>query len=211
MGDVVKKLALSLICVLALAAGAAADPTPDSAADAKRLYQEGNTHFNLGEYDKAAENFKEAYRLSKKPLLLYNVAQAYRLGHEPDKALTFYKNFLNSMPDAENRAEVEQYIKDLEALVASQDATAKKPPTGTVAPDEHVKIPPPDKAVTGPSGPSGPSVPEERHDQGRPIYKKWWFWAGIGAVAVGATVAVVAASGGGKSAPTGSLGTTPIF
>src|SRR5262245_8481114 len=39
----------------------------------------------------------------------------------------------------------------------------------------------------------------------RPIYKKWWFWTGVGVVAVGGTAAIYA-SGGGSSPPTTDLG-----
>jgi len=209
-----KRIILACVLLWALPARAedpAPAPAPDPIAEAKRLYQEGNTHYALGEYAAAADKFKEAFRLSKKPLLLYNVGQAYRLGNEPTKALTFYKSYLNAAPDAANRAEVERYIGELTALIASQEAASSKPPTSTVPPDgDKVKIPPPDR-VPEPS-PSPAAVPEEPRGGSRPIYKKWWFWAGVGAVAVGATVAVVMASGGGGNGePDSTLGTTPIF
>jgi hypothetical protein len=40
-----------------------------------------------------------------------------------------------------------------------------------------------------------PPPPITAHD--RPIYKKWWFWAATGVVAVGATALVIGASGSG--------------
>jgi tetratricopeptide (TPR) repeat protein len=36
----------------------------------------------------------------------------------------------------------------------------------------------------------------------KPIYKKWWFWTGVGIVAVGGTAAIYASSGG--SSPPGT-------
>jgi len=39
----------------------------------------------------------------------------------------------------------------------------------------------------------------------KPIYKKWWFWTGVGVVAVGGTAAIYA-SGGGRSPPGTDLG-----
>ncbi|HEY5923090.1 MAG TPA: tetratricopeptide repeat protein [Kofleriaceae bacterium] len=36
----------------------------------------------------------------------------------------------------------------------------------------------------------------------KPVYKKWWFWTGIGVVAVGGTAAIYASSGG--SSPPGT-------
>ena len=41
--------------------------------------------------------------------------------------------------------------------------------------------------------------------QDTPIYKKWWFWTGIGVAAVGGTAAIYA-SGGGSSPPSTDLG-----
>lgn len=41
----------------------------------------------------------------------------------------------------------------------------------------------------------------------RPVYKKWWFWTGVGAVVVGGSVGIYAAtSGGGSMAPMTDLG-----
>jgi hypothetical protein len=42
-----------------------------------------------------------------------------------------------------------------------------------------------------------------------PIFGKWWFWAGLGAVAVGTTVAVVLWPASSQDPLTGSLGTSP--
>ena len=36
-------------------------PTPRSAQEAKERYQKGMTHYNLGEFDAAIEEFKAAY------------------------------------------------------------------------------------------------------------------------------------------------------
>jgi len=41
--------------------------------------------------------------------------------------------------------------------------------------------------------------------QDKPIYKKWWFWTGLGVAAVGGTAAIYA-SGGGSSPPSTDLG-----
>ena len=47
-------------------------------------YTEGETQYNLGNFDKAADAFKQGFAAetveSKKAAYLYNVAQAYRQG-----------------------------------------------------------------------------------------------------------------------------------
>ena len=48
-------------------------------------------------------------------------------------------------------------------------------------------------------------IKKKKAEEGKPVYKKWWFWTGIGAAAVGGTVAIYAASGG-SSPPSTDLG-----
>ena len=107
-------------------------------------YKEGETQYNLGNFDKAAEAFKQGFALetdeSKKPAYLYNVAQAYRQGNKCKDAAFFYKRYL-SLKDQdtvkplkpEKRAEIEQRITELEECAKNQDAIAKKPPDNTLA------------------------------------------------------------------------------
>ena len=206
-----------LLCAAALPALADPAPavgSPEAEVEAKRLYGDATKSFQLGEFGPAIEGYKAAYKLVPKPFFIYNIAQAYRLMGDFKQALFFYRSFLNALPDATNRAEVEGRITDLEAQLAKQAATQTTPPNGPANPDNPpVKIPGPDVAA-GTTSDNGTAPPADLPADGgrKPIYKKWWFWAGIGAVAIGATVAVVAAtSGGGNSEPSSSLGTTPIF
>lgn len=49
-------------------------------------------------------------------------------------------------------------------------------------------------------------VRKKHTDEEKPIYKKWWFWTGVGAVVVGGTVGIYAASSGGSGPPMTNLG-----
>jgi hypothetical protein len=42
-----------------------------------------------------------------------------------------------------------------------------------------------------------PPPPKKPVARGKPLYKKWWFWAGTGVLAVGATVLIVGATSSG--------------
>jgi TolA-binding protein len=44
-----------------------------------------------------------------------------------------------------------------------------------------------------------------------PIYRKWWFWAGAGALVVGLGVLAAVALSGGSSPPASELGTRKVF
>ena len=91
-------LALTLVCFPR--AGALAGPQENLARD---QVKQAAAAYNLGHFDEAAEHYEEAYRLVPDPILLFNIAQSYRLGGKPDKALNAYRSFLRtSGPDAPN-------------------------------------------------------------------------------------------------------------
>src|SRR6476661_6658016 len=98
MGKQALVLAVLLACRIARADG-------DREAEAKQLYKDAVTQYDLGEYDRAIEKFKAAYELSPAPRLLFDIAQAYRLkGSNCRNAVQFYRTYLRIAPDADNRA-----------------------------------------------------------------------------------------------------------
>ena len=132
---------------------AADDP---AAAEAKRHYEEGTKAFNLGEYPRAIAEFKATYNAKPDPLLLYNIAQSYRLAGDASQGLFFYKSFLRNMPDAANRKEVEAQIRKLEKVLADQKSNPAiapppiviPPPTTAAAPVPPFTSPPPASAAS---------------------------------------------------------------
>jgi len=116
---------------------------PKSADD---WYKEGETQYNLGNFDKAADAFKQGFALetveSKKSAYLYNVAQAYRQGGKCRDALFFYKRYL-ALKDAdtakplsqEKRDQTERLIQEQEDCVKKLDANASSPPNTTLPPE----------------------------------------------------------------------------
>ena len=117
---------------------------PQSASD---WYKEGETQYNLGNFEKAADAFKQGYALetieAKKPAYLYNVAQAYRQANKCKDSVFFYKRFL-ALKDQdtakplkpETRTEIESLITTLEECAKQQEALANKPPTNIANPTE---------------------------------------------------------------------------
>jgi len=109
---------LPLAVVLALtglvAVAQAEPPTPESRAIAREHYDKAVSHFNANEYSAAAEEFLAVYKAVPQAALLYNAAQAYRLGGDGAKALDEYRAFLKAQPDAKQKADVEKRIKELE-------------------------------------------------------------------------------------------------
>lgn len=116
-------------------------PTPpagddaDKKAKAKAAYDKGLSHYNLGEFDSAITEFKEAYSLSSAPGLLFNIAQSYRLKKDYEQATYFYTTYLRLKPDAPNREDVEARLKEMDELIKQQKEMDAKKPTGVISPD----------------------------------------------------------------------------
>jgi len=116
-----------------------------AAVEARRHYEEGTKAFNLGEFPRAIAEFKAAYNAKADPLLLYNIAQSFRLQGDASQAVFFYRSFLRNMPATPNRKEVELRIHTLEKQLDDQKKEAAAAPVVVPAP---VVTPAP--AVTAP-------------------------------------------------------------
>lgn len=146
----------SLLAIAAAAAIAGAAPAPAAAQpqptaeqieQAKKAFLEGKVQFDKGKYGDAVEKFKESYRLSRNPLLLFNIALTFeRLGTK-DMALFYYRKFLTDAPkDAAQRADAEASVAALE----KEGVGAQPDPFGvddgaTTTTEEPVEEPKPKK------------------------------------------------------------------
>src|SRR5262249_35850705 len=70
------------------------------------------------------------YRLRPIPALLFNIAQAYRQAGLYDKARQFYKSYLRESPNAQNKAAIEQNIREMDELIAKEKRAKEGPPGG---------------------------------------------------------------------------------
>jgi tetratricopeptide (TPR) repeat protein len=125
--------ALALISAPGLAAAAKPGAAPEG-TQAKEHYVQATKLYDLGKYDEAIKEFEAAFEIKDDPVLLYNIAQAYRLANKYPEALRFYRTYLRRKPKAANRAEVETKIADMENLIAEQNRVANGPPIDPIAP-----------------------------------------------------------------------------
>ncbi len=84
--------------------------TDDEAARA--LYVSGERHYAAGRYEEAASDFLQSYELSKRPDLLFNVANAYERLSDYESAAVYLEEYLGT-PDASNEVSVRQRIRRL--------------------------------------------------------------------------------------------------
>ncbi len=118
------------LLAFALALGLAAAPAhADSIASrARMLFDRAETHFSLGEFTQALDLYREAYRLKPLPGFLFNIGQCHRKLGRCDQAVFFFKQFLDKLPKAPNRALVEDLVRECEAVLAA--ARRPKPEPG---------------------------------------------------------------------------------
>jgi tetratricopeptide (TPR) repeat protein len=131
------------VLALAVATGAAAQTDePPVNDEARTAFREAAQRYNAGEFERAAELFEQAYELSHRPNMLFNIAQAYRLAGPGQcrKAYEFYDRYLREVPNPPNRSEVEERLAELAPCAPKPEpgpapvaAPAPAPPSATHA------------------------------------------------------------------------------
>jgi hypothetical protein len=159
-----------VLFALACWASAPALPAPARAVSPREL--EAREAFVTGEYRRALTLFGKLYAETLHPTYLRNIGRCYQNLAEPERAITAFRDYLRKaapLPAAE-RAEIEGYIAEMEALARQRSEARISAPSRTTPPPALV---------------AAPSAPAAGHDQEKHAGRKWWLWAGLGVVAVG--------------------------
>src|SRR4051812_6997634 len=106
--------------------------------DARTHFQRATTHFAVGEFAQAADEYEAAFKSHPDPALLYNAAQAHRLAGNMPKALILYKNYLNLYPRSPNISAVRAQIGKLEEAIAAGEKAKFNPPSAPTEPERSV-------------------------------------------------------------------------
>lgn len=133
----VKLGAVAVTAALLVAAGGAA-----RAASSEHAIAEGRYHLRkangLAGDDRcqaAIHEYTLAYRKLGDPIVLFNRAECYRRIGEDEKAVNDYRAFLNAVPGAPNRAQIEDKIATLTATpTAPSTAPIEVKPAPTIGP-----------------------------------------------------------------------------
>jgi hypothetical protein len=151
----------AVVCALVAPAGA----MTEEEERAKAHFLAGQSYYDQASYTDALREFNEAYRISKKPALLYNIARCFEALEKYSDAVAMLERYLQEDPETSDRAAVETRIANLKERKAAAEARIAKRPTG---PPEIVAKPAP---VAPPAAPS--SSPRKR--------RYTWIVGGIGA------------------------------
>lgn len=117
--------ALVILAFVCVAATAQANPRRKADEHTRR----GIALYNLGKYEASIDEFEQAYTLYQSDALLFNLAQAHRQLQHCERALHYYRRFLEGAPSPPLVAQVEQLLPKLEAACR----TKLEPPAGPVA------------------------------------------------------------------------------
>jgi tetratricopeptide (TPR) repeat protein len=199
-------LTMLLVVLLAGVPLNAGAQTPEARQQAKEKFQEAQTAYHLGEFQKALAAYTEAYRLLPLPDFLFNVAQCHRQLGNAESAAFSYRRYLDLATKAkghppDNAALTQELLVEMESQARQQKtrrqpardaAPAKKPGTlasqGTEAGEKRVKQADSRQLTSVPT-----PAPAATVEQGG-LHKQWWVWAGAGAVVLLATGGAVYAA-----------------
>lgn len=156
--------------------------TPASAADeeARARFESGRLAFAAGRYADALSDFRRAYELSQRPVLLYNIGVAADRLRRDQEALEAFERYLREVEAPDNRAEVEARVVVLREQLAARATPAPTEPSARVgvAADPVAPVP----ASESNSSPMGePSAGEGG---------RLWTWVALGAAGASAATAI---------------------
>ena len=148
--------------------------------------------FAAGSYKEALDIYAKLYAEKLHPTYLRNIGRCYQNLGEPERAISSFREYLRKAKDmpADERTEVEGFIKEMEELQKKNAAAATPPvapvhPLPVAAPSVAPVAPQPMVMVQQPAPVSEPT----------PFYKKAWFWGVVGGVVVAGTVGGLWAGG----------------
>ena len=153
--------------------------------------------FAAQRYQDALDLYVKLYAEKLHPNYLRNIGRCYQNLGDPDKAIGSFREYLRkarSLP-AEERSEIEGYIKEMEDLKRQREAPPPPPPKEDPAPRLTEPVvtappPPPQHLIASPPPPA---------EESAPVYKRWWFWTAVGVAVAAGTVGALAAGGAFKS------------
>jgi hypothetical protein len=169
----------------------------------------------VGDVDKGAEILADLYVDTNDAMYIYNQGRCFEQNGKGDQAVLRFKEYLRKARSI-SQAETDAVLKKIEELQSAagkheaQPAPAPSPApaaqpsaTSAAAASPALAIPPSAAVATTPDRLGiSQSAPPPEPQVNPPVYKRWWFWTGIGAVVAGGVVTGVLLSK--KSAATRS-------
>lgn len=218
---VILAVLVSGVPVPALARGADAPVSEEAREQARAKFAEGTLSYDLGEFETALKAFSEAYRLAPLPGFLFNVAQCHRQLGNASRAAFFYRRYLALSPEEPaNAGTVRELVAEMDTKARAQEAQRQEQSRAArdrelqqarekaaraeaeaaarrraqLEAEQHALSARTSRALTAPEPTVGVPGKSAEVSGERPWTRRWYVWAGAGAVALLAGGAVWAAT-----------------
>lgn len=174
---------------------------PVEAAAAKQDSREKKARhaFAVGHFAEALDLFGALYADTLHPTYLRNIGRCYQNLDQPEKAIIAFKDYLRlakGLTVAE-KAEIDGYIAEMEALKRKQDVAAASAPDAAKPATTPIPVAatPQPQPAPGPMALTAPQPASQPQEQPAPFYKRGWFWGVVAGVVVVGVVSTLAATG----------------
>lgn len=195
----------------------------DSEKAARASAHRAKVAFDLGRFSDALAGYEAAYQAMQLPALLFDIAQCHRNLKHYEEARFLYRRYLALDPRSEDRPVIEGLIAEMTRKIGDESAhpAAVSPGLSSTTQGPSFK---PVTAVLGVAGASSAVPVLQRNDvwvpaapvhvqssdvtdrsEPRPLYRRWWFWTGIGVLVAGAITAGMVFTTHSQQAPPGTL------
>jgi tetratricopeptide (TPR) repeat protein len=94
---------------------------------ARGHFRLGRAHYDNGDFARAAVEFEEAYRISQRAALLYNIYLAYRDANDTRNAAEALRKYLALEKNIENRGQLESRLAALDRSLAENPQPSAAP------------------------------------------------------------------------------------
>ena len=144
LSAVARRLCACLLAIWGLGAAlCAVRPAPAFAQDdrAREIFENGRILYAEGRYEPARLAFEEAYRLSGRHVLLYNIASCHEKLGELQAAVDTLNRY-RAFARADERDELEQRVAALEAELAAAPVASDAPAPAPSSPEDPAPRPP---------------------------------------------------------------------
>lgn len=193
-----------LVAPLLLATFASTAEAQSSEEIARERFAAGQQLMDEGEYMDAYAEFAAGYGLTNRPLFLYNMGQAARLGRQREDAIRDYRRYLEAAPEGRAADEARSWLRLLGAEEEATETESEQEATQAPTPEETAAA-----AMETEQQPANPPPPSETEDSGGSRLGLWLGVAGgiVALVVVGVVLGVVL-SDDSEPLPQGNFGMT---
>jgi hypothetical protein len=207
MNKMMRKMMVPSRSMVAMLVAASLATAPAVAADKiEAKERKARVECAAGNYAEGVRLLAELWVATRDAGFLYNQARCYEQSGQNDLAASRFREYLRkagSLPAEEVEA-VNRRIDELQRQAAGR--TAPAPTVINLVSPAAPPIAPAPAAVRSAELVSSPPAPVNDS----PVYARWWFWTGIGAVVVGGVVTAVLLSHSGQKSPACDQGVTCV-